>query len=239
MNLIDIVILIILLVSAIAGFRRGLAQSLAGIIGSVGGLIAGYQFARPVAARAELLWGVTTRLAAFCAKYVKVVLPATASLPENATPTMVQQALSAQSIPAPIRDYFLRNMNDTLAQLGSGSLTDLLARTLAGLLITAVAFTVIYLLCRAVALLIGAWLTHLAERSPLNMPNHFGGGLIGLLEGAIGVTLAVGLLTMVVALLPPTGTMAVTCAQSGLVKLFAKAFYALVPAAIFPGAGAR
>lgn len=241
MNLVDILILVALLTTTIVGFRRGFARSLASIAGSIGGLILGYQYSRPLADRAEQFWGITTGLANVFARYVRLVIPAAAGLPANATPVMVEQALTSQNIPAPMRDFFLRNMSETLAQIGDlgGSLTELPARTLAGMLVTAVSFTLIYIVCRCVAWLIGAALTRLAENSPLNVPNHFGGGLIGLLEGAIGVTLFVGLATMVVALLPADNAIALAFTRSGLVKLFARAFYALVPASFIPPTGPR
>lgn len=233
MNAIDIIIVIVLIAQAAVGFRRGLALALASVSGAIGGLILGYRYAQPLALKADQLLGVTARLAAFLARYLKAVIPTSAPLPKNATPAMIEQALRAESIPAPLRDYLTVHINDALTQYSlAASAADLIARALAGLLATAVIFGLLFLVCRTLTYAIGAWLTHLAERTPLNLPNHFGGALFGLLEGLLGVTLLVGVLTTLLTLLPESNVIAKTWSSSGLVKLFAKAFYALLPGAL-------
>lgn len=232
LNVVDIIIAVVLAVQAALGYRRGLALALASVSGAVGGLILGYRWAQPLANEADQLWGVTTRLAGFLARYMKSVIPASAVLPKNATPAMIEQALRTENIPAPLRDYLTSHLADFLAQYGgAGSAVDAVARALAGLLVTAAVFVLLFFACRGLSYVIGAWLTHLAERTPLNLPNHFAGAFFGLLEGLLGVTLLIGILTTLMTFVPDSNVIARTWASSGLVRLFARAFYALLPGA--------
>ena len=232
LNAIDIIIVIILVAQGAAGFRRGLALALASVSGAVGGLILGYRCAQPLALKADQLWGVTTHLTAFLARYMKAVIPASAALPKNATPAMIEQALRAETIPTPLRDYLTLHLADFLAHCSRAeSAVDIIARALAGLLVTAAIFGLLFLVCRTLTYAVGVWLTSLAARTPLNLPNHFGGALFGLLEGLLGVTLLVGVLTTLLTFLPDSNVVAKAWSTSGLVKLFAKAFYALLPSA--------
>lgn len=238
MNWIDWVIIICLAIAALRGMARGLAISVAAIVGTLGGLFVAWQASGPLAAWLELTTGAVSRLTAFFARYMDRVVPATTGSAQLTQGT-VAQALASPAIPPAVRDFLSARLTQT-AQLATdvGTAASMLARTLAGALVTAAAFIVVYYLCSAIAIAIGRTLNRAADRSILNLPNHLGGAAFGLLQGAVVAMLLIGVLSLIMPLLPPDSAIVGAFAGSRFGQLLIKAFYTLIPLqALFPSAG--
>lgn len=238
MNLADWLIVICIALRGLVGMTRGLAASLFGVLGSVGGLVIAWRAAGPLTTLLETTTGVVTGLAGLFTRFTERAIPALAGAGTQLTQAKLEQLLGTQALPATVRDHLAASLPDTTAMIRqAGSLAAVVSRTLATVLITALIFAIIYQLCRFLGAALAYQLSRAVRNTPLSLPNHLGGLLFGLFEGAVAAMLAIGLIGLIMPLFPAGNFVATTLAGSRVAQMLEGAFYALIPVkTLLPGA---
>lgn len=189
MNLLDGIILVLLVVGAYRGFRRGLIGTAAGLLGFLGGVwLAGryyIPFARILEQRLGLEDLFTRILAPFCAG-----MPVTGGA--GGIPFL-------DSAPGMAITGFPPSLWEPVQALNSGIGGVTIARILADSLVKLLAFFIVYALVSfclgSLAGFLGGILTRVVNMVLLGGVNRMGGLALGLVTSALFVVVAVGMLT--------------------------------------------
>ncbi len=231
-NMLDIVLLIVLAVSAWKGAHSGLTRSLLHLVAIIAGTIAGFMYAPELAARLDTQWGLISRVEGYLGNVVH--LPAEAmSTSISTTSSRVQSLLANLGLPSPIeaalRRYIALTPSPGPDQANVGAVV---YHAIALMLVRALAFALIFLVVWVAIQLLIAVLTPLVRGTFLRIPDSLGGAALGLLSTGLFLTLLFGIVSPFLSmsfLEPVTGLVE----GSRLAGYFLKAYYAISP--LVPG----
>lgn len=195
MNLaVDIIIILILVIGALMGLRRGFARTVARPVKLVGALWLAFTLSAQVAERwiqPHIYAPVAARLEAFLLSHCEGLTPANAA---QELPTLLRAVAAV----------FHVDVAGITAGEGSvelvAAITAALAEPFARFLAVIIAFVVVYLLSRLLLSMLFHLLHAVLSASPLSVCNRIAGLLLGALLSFISVWLGTGLFTYLLGL---------------------------------------
>lgn len=196
MNWVDLVLLSILGVAAIAGWFRGIVRMGLSFLGFVLSIWLAARYASPVVQFLQSSIQAVDRVAAFLARYID--LPAQAGqvgIQDLPLPSLVK-ILEAAAFPEPFRSQMVASLQRLLAAsqaAGNPTLADFFYRSLAGALLTAVVFLLLAGFVGVIAQLITRILEVAMKDSPVSILNQAGGAALGVAVWAAALALLLGL----------------------------------------------
>ena len=201
MNTVDLLIILLLVLGIISGYRKGFIGSLVGIVGSLVGLFTAYHYYPVVTQWLQQQFGLKEILGGYFNEHL--VLPQAVSqfrleslglskISELGTlldKVDMSEALHAQLL------LYLEKFQATLALPASMSLGDIIHQFLATIIMNVAAFIVIWLFVAMLINLIAAALTRVATGTVFGGLNRFGGMALGLLLRVFTLTILIGLIS--------------------------------------------
>ncbi len=237
MNWLDWLIVLLLGWSAFVGLRRGLVGMLVRAAGALGGLVLGVWYARPAAAWLDARLDLVARVTGFFQARLPLATPALTAAPDAGRLDQVVAAIRALGLPAGLADGLVglaRPLLGAARAAGASTVAEMVAYVLAVAFATCLGFFFVYLLVRLAAGLLGRVLAGLLEASGIGAAaDRLGGLALGLLEGALGLVVALVLLSVLMAW-PALGWLRVAVEGSRLAQGFLGLFTLLSPWLLAP-----
>lgn len=232
MNLVDLVILFLLAMGALNGFKKGLLNSLIGLLSTVLGLFVATKFYPYLADWVEAKYKVVEKMGTFFAE--KFTLPqgvsqlkiGTNGVPDfsmlidklNLSPDLKNQLLEAFS-----------TISDKLASTANSNAGDVLGVCLAETIVKFAAIFVIWQVVTVIAIFLANFITNLTQGTFLGTLNRLGGLSFGALVTMITITIVFGLMNPFLELAQHTEqssitALAKTISESSLVPYLTSTF---------------
>lgn len=196
MNFLDIVIIGLLLLGGLDGYRKGLINSLVSVgsifVAAIVALIGFKQFI-PVIDQKLGFGKVIENLVA--SSFTQSVLASSGSN----NPTSVVAGLLPPKVQGTVSDL-LNNLYNSTVQLPVHNVGTMLARYFTVLLLGVTAFLIIFAICYAALRIIGKLLTRGLDRTIVGGLNHAGGFLFGAIGAIIMLSIAMTFLTPIISI---------------------------------------
>lgn len=186
MNLLDGIILLLLVVAACRGFRRGLIGSAGSFLGFLAGVWLAGRWYIPFAK----ILGENLGLKEL---FARIFMPFCAGIPVAGGSGGLPFAVGGSRMPG-----FPPSLWEPIQALNSGINGTTVARLLSDSLLKLLAFFLIFILAFWFLGVLARILTRVADLVLLGWVNRLGGLVLGILTGALLVVVAVGMLTPVV-----------------------------------------
>ncbi len=209
MNILDVLILVVLAFSLLAGMYKGFISSLLATVGFVGSWFG----ARAVFARIANLALSNTTLMAVLNQYLEPASFFNSSAQAAMTVTEVvsggESAIQAavapvlEKIPMISRAFEANIRNQAFTKLNIFSLSDYLDQTIWQAVFNVLAFLVAFLVIYAVVTLVVNLLDHVIAFPVLRMFDWLAGGVFGLFRGVVVAVLILSILPGIVSLISP------------------------------------
>lgn len=230
MNIVDLVLILFLTLGAWNGFRRGLLESLAELIGNIVGFFTALKYYAALAAWLKVSFDLQMRLQTYFQEHL--ILPSAIKqirldkLPLFSPGSYLDKVNLPVSLKTQLTDY-INSLEASLRM--QGQLGDIIYQFLANILINAGAFLLIWFFVNFVVWLLVLTVKKLTENTIFSGINRMGGMVIGLLLSGFTLTILVGFISPVLQitnLAEPTLFAAVlkSMNESQLLPHFQKAF---------------
>lgn len=201
MNLVDLLIILLLLLAVINGYRRGFIASLVGIAGSLIGLFTAYRYYPHLTAWADERFGLKEIFSGYFNE--NLILPQAVSRfkLESLGLTKIGDLgayLDKVELPEALRaqiTLYLEKLQDTLALPASMSLGDIIHQFLATIILNALAFIIIWSCVAMLINVLATLLTKIMKGTVLGGANRLGGIALGLALRVFTLTILLGLLS--------------------------------------------
>ena len=204
LNIIDIVILAILLLSLVSGMYKGFLSSLLATLGFGGAAVVAYKFCPQLANLFQSNNGLMNSLSYYLGAPELLSKLAETSVGEAArNPDILSQAVAKlTSLPQALISAFKDNVSSQLfSTLNLTELGDYLSQTLIVSLVYVVSFLLIFALCYVLALLVVNLFNNLFRFPLLKHFDWLLGGIFGLARGAVIAMLALTVIPMLLSLM--------------------------------------
>jgi uncharacterized membrane protein required for colicin V production len=226
MNWVDWVIVVVIVVAALSGFRRGLILTVTGLAAQVGSLIAAFLLTRPVSVFLETRFSWAAGLARWIGGYIN--LPAefattpVSELTSGELLTMLQQS----GLPEQYRDAIVTWIAEAPGA-SEATLAEFIHQSLGILLLNVLVFVGLWILSKWIIRAFGRGVSDAAHTVGVGGLDRVGGLLVGGLKGALVVCLVLGLAMPFLS----TWSAEIVAAtdESILSPWFLKAFYLVAP----------
>lgn len=224
MNIVDLVFIIILAVAGLAGLRRGLIGAVLGLLGVLAALVAGYFYTAPVVTWLENNWQVVTHLARVVARTIR--LPETVADLSLVGVTLEQLVEKIESLPISLayRQAAVARISEGLDGLRAETLGELVYRSAANFMVSALVFITLFALVRLLVNLLAGLLATGITTTPLGMVNALLGGVFGLLQAGLILTLVTAILSPLLSS-PALGAVSAEFTASRLAHYFLDLYY--------------
>lgn len=186
MNIIDIVLGAILLISVIYGFYRGFLQSVASLIGLALSLMLAFTFAPMLSQSLASNQGLTTTLASYTNAVARVGDFDLASSPVNTvSQSALDMILTSVSLPKPLADELQKNIKtQAFEKSGLTTVNEYVSNTLVSSALSVLCFILCFFACYLLFSLLTSLLRHVFRFPILRQLDWLAGGAFGLLRGA-------------------------------------------------------
>lgn len=183
--MLDIILLVVFLVMAVLGFRRGFLQSLIGLFGNIIALVASYMLTAPVTAWVSQSYGVVEYLA----KKIGALLP----MPDQFYTVLssfegmgqLYTYLDQSILPDAIKQNILEAVQEQVQAVGAGvyaTMADTIAVAVATSILRGLVFIALWLLCCAVLFFVSRVLVSVVHLVPVvGFMDRLGGMAVSLL----------------------------------------------------------
>lgn len=183
--MLDIILLVVFLVMAVLGFRKGFLQSLIGLFGNVIALVVSYVLTAPVTAWISQSYGAVEYLA----KRIGALLP----MPDHFYTVLssfegmgqLYTYLEQSILPDAIKQNILEAVQEQVQAVGAGvyaTMADTIAVTVATSILRGLVFIALWLLCCALLFLISRVLVGVVHLVPVvGFMDRLGGMAVSLL----------------------------------------------------------
>lgn len=233
MNLADVIIIVLLILGAIGGYRKGLLASVLGFVGSLFGFFMAYRFYPVLSLWIENQFGLKEKLFQFFK--ANLVLPQVVSnFNINKPLAELTSVLDKLTIPDNLKAYLLQYLQlPAPTNPASGAvLGDVINHFLSTVLINGLAFLAIWLAVDLVIKLILVSFTGIFGDTGIGMLNKVGGLIAGTFFTIFTLTIIIGLLQPLTALASLSASafwknMGKALGESMLVPYFASLFTVL------------
>lgn len=198
MNFIDFIIIIFLLLGVYNGYTKGLAVSLAGLLGNVIGLICASKFYRDLGLWVNTEYSLSTKIQEFLQE--NLVLPQAVfqfNLDKTPLPDLIRQ-LDNVSLPETLRDnltIYIKELQMSMNSISGIKLGEIVHQYLASALVSIMAFVLIWLLTANVIMLIASIYRSFTKSTIIGSLDRLGGALMGGFVSALIITILIGLIS--------------------------------------------
>ena len=193
-QIIDIILLVIILVTAVKAFINGFFSAVIGLVGNIASLVAA--------------WVVSKRysIVVFDSLFRENVTEKTYSYIQNSANAVdIQQIMEnfAGGLPAAFMEEFVLKAESLVAQLAvptmetAQSIVDVVIQPVLTAIISVVVFILVFALCRLVVSLLEKLFKGLNKVPVIGFANRLGGFCVGVLSGVINVILISCLLSII------------------------------------------
>lgn len=232
MNLVDLVILFLLALGALNGFKKGFLNSLIGLIGTALGLFAAIKFYPYLTNWVEAKYQVVEKMGNFFA--VKFTLPQSVSqlkIGTNGLPDF-SSVIDKLNLSADLKNQLLEafsTISEKLASTANHSAGDVLGVFLAETIVKFAAIFVIWQVVAVTAIFLANFITNLTQGTILGTLNRLGGLFAGAVVTMITLTIVFGFMNPFLELSQHTEqssltALAKTVGESSLVPHLTSAF---------------
>lgn len=228
MNLLDWILVVLLVLGAFQGLRRGLVKSVMGLAGLVVGLILASTCYRPLAAYLETHYSTISRMAQGLEPHLPLAAPVAAASVQD--PSTLAGAVQSIGLPPFLSDY-LSSAAGSGAALPAGTtvgqaISTLLASSIVGML----CFAGIFFAVEIAAWLLSGVISGAVALTPLGFMDHLLGLVAGAATTAAGLTILVGALGLL-STMPAFAFLAPALEESTLAPTFLVFFRLMLPKA--------
>ncbi|MDD4665217.1 MAG: CvpA family protein [Clostridia bacterium] len=197
MNLIDLLLIIFLFLGLLKGFKKGLLNSLVGLLSCLVGLFVAIKASPYVAVWLETKFQLTAKVAQYFEKRL-ALSEAVSQLKIGSLPLADVNALgdSLSSLPEQLRTQlldFAQKIGEQMGQAAEANLGDVLYLFLAEIVVKIVVIILIWFIIDKGLCFCACFLTKLTENTFLGFLNKCGGVCIGLLIRVLTLTIVIGL----------------------------------------------
>ncbi len=232
MNWLDAGILILLLIGAFRGFRRGIGAVFVGLGGLLLALLAAAYTTPRMAAWLQLRYAAVDAVSAVLQRHLRLPIPDAALRLADMSPAEMEAALAALPVAPWLRDLLVHQAPAVAATAGGNlrTLGDAVHHVLGGYVVAAVCFVALFIASRGILSGLGSLLGRMFDAFPLVGPgSRVLGACLGIAEQSVIMAVAIGLATAAVPLFPGLGTV---FEGSALAPLGLTLFHRLVPMAL-------
>ncbi|MBR1584738.1 MAG: CvpA family protein [Clostridia bacterium] len=221
MNIIDLVILGILVVSVIYGLYRGFVQTVLSVACCLISVLVAFSFGPRLSAAISGSQGVSSTLATYTDAVARVGDYNLASTPVNQlSDGVIRQVLSSVSLPEPIANILENNLRArTFEGTGLTTVNDYVSNTVVAVAVNALSFIVCFVLCYLVLSVIVSLIQHVFQLPILKQLDWLAGGVFGLARGAL-LVYVLFLLVPILSTIIPLDSFNDLLAQSTLAPIF-------------------
>lgn len=195
MNFLDLIIIGVILLGGLAGYRKGLINALIGVAGSLVSLVIAFSTYKTLTPVLAERLGV--------GKIVGRVLSSSVSLPATKVQSIQgtgldQLSLVTDLLPKPLQQEFNTLFLDMMKSAVSASIKtvgDAVVQYLTLVVVSMITFFLIFVLSKWILGFVGKVITKSSDRSLFGSLNHSGGFLAGVLASTLFISLVLGFLT--------------------------------------------
>jgi len=230
MNFLDLVIIAILLLGGLAGYRKGLIGALIGVAASLVSLVIAFSTYKALTPVLMERFGVG-RLVSEALKST-MVLPAVKAQAIQGNP-LDQLAFLTNILPKPLQQEFdslFAGMMNSAVSSSVKTIGDAVVQYFTTAVVSMIAFSLIFFVSKWLLGVLGKTITRILDRGLTGSLNHTGGFVAGLAAAIILLSIALGILTPLLALDVGPGTvktMSQLAHNSMLTPLLQKVFVGL------------
>lgn len=197
-NLIDFAIVILLIIGAINGYRKGFIASLVGFLGSIVALFLSIKFYRPFAGVLNEKFSILAGIHGFLAKHLPLPLEVSTAPVNQRGIEVLAVSINKMMLPEFIKDQVIEqahNLAQTVGQLGLSTIGDLLTFIIATTLLNGLALLILWFLIDKSILLMAKILSKSLDNTFLGGINRFGGLLVNTALNVIAMMVIIGIFT--------------------------------------------
>lgn len=221
MNIIDIIILGMLLVSVIYGLYKGFLRSVLSLACCLISIVVAFSVSPKLASAISGNQGISSSLVTYTDAISRVGDFDLAIAPVNQlSPGMIQQILDNTALPTAISDILKNNLIEkAFSSIGLSNVNDYVSTTIVGVAVNVLSFIACFALCYLVLSLLMNLIHHIFKLPILKQLDWLAGGALGLVRGCIllyVLFLAIPLISTVI----PLDSFNQLLAQSTLAPIF-------------------
>lgn len=195
-NFVDILIVLIIALSALKGYRNGLLGSVVNFFGSIMALIFSIKFYKTVVQALEDNFNLVSYFSAFLGD--KIPLPIeVGTLPVGANGiSLLKASIEQMSLPSIIKEQMIMKIQELVQfahQLGITTTGELLTYLIALTIINGIALILLWYLTQRVILIITRLFSSTLDHTLIGTVNHFAGFFIGATLSILGLMITLGL----------------------------------------------
>jgi len=198
-NFIDYAIIILLLLGALNGFRKGFIGSIVGFLGSIAALLLSVKFYKSFAGLLNEKYGILSSIYGFLAEHMPLPLEVSTA-PLNATGiNLLILKLNSMTLPEFIKTQVANQAQDlfqSASQLGLSTIGEVLTYIVATTLLNGLAFIILCFLLTNLLHLVARILSKSLDNTFLGGINRFGGLVVGAGLNGLGLMVFIGIFTL-------------------------------------------
>lgn len=198
MNIADWIIIVLLLLGAAGGFRKGFVLSLAGAISSILGIITAYRYYPVLAKWMNEQWGLKEPLSEFLQKYLVLPQPVGQFRPEDIPLPDIGMLLEKISFDTHFKQQLLLHLEKIRESIEVPlgiSLSEIINQFLASAIVSALAFIIIWFCVDFGLRIIATLFSGVIRNTAVGQFDRLGGMIIGTLLTVLVLTVFIGLLS--------------------------------------------
>lgn len=221
MGKIDLAIIIIMLIFVIFGLIKGFMKQILSVANWLLSLIGSFLFVKPFSA----LLSKTALSTSINGKVANWIGTKGATFNEMVEPgrikEQISQGISELGLPKFIADAIAGGINISGSE-GDMTLAEILAPSIGSIILTVLSFIILFILFMIVLKILFGFLNNVFDEGILGAVNKLLGGLLGLIKGAVLISLVMLLLSAVSGIIPPLNNFLVADLDSkiGIGKFF-------------------
>ena len=198
MNLVDFLIILLLLLGVINGYRKGFFGTLVGIFSSICGLLAAYHYYPVLIQWADEKFGIVAILDGYFKEHLVLPQVVNQFKVDSLNLPRLNEVLNLVQLPPSLHAQLLSYIDKIQATLTlptSLGLGEVIHQFLATIITNAIAFVLIWFIVDMLINLIATALTRLTNGTVLGGINHLGGMAMGFVLTIFTLTILIGLIS--------------------------------------------
>lgn len=230
MNIVDLVIIVLIALGAVTGYRRGLIESLAGLFSNIIGFFAALKYYSSLVLWASTYFNLKMSLQTYFQTHLVLPVPLMQLKLDKVPLSEIGNYLDKIKLPIVLKAQLIEYIQSLEAgMLTQAKLGDVIFQYLATAIINAGAFILIWFLVNILIMLIVGVVRSITNNTVIGSVDHGAGLLIGMVLTGFTLTIIIGLLSpllQVTNLAEPTLFSAVfkTMGESELLPYFLNTF---------------
>lgn len=196
MNIVDLLILLILLLGAFNGYRKGLLGSLAGLFSSLIAIFIAFKSYSVLSLWLDEKFLLSHKVNIFLQEHVNLPQAVSHFRLDNINPPDLANSLYCLELPGQLKHQLILYLQgfDSSLRL-QGYLGDVFHQFLTGIVVNGIAFLIIYLLISKGLIFVSALFRQITKNTILHTCDQWGGLFVGILFTILTLTIFIGVLT--------------------------------------------